>query len=231
MTEEHKEEQKQAQEASAEAEKEAFDPEKATKEEWQELLARKDEEIKEMQDRMMRAVSEAENTRKRLERERREAVCFANENLLRSILPVLDNLERAVQHSEQSPSPKTLLEGIRMTHKGFVDTLNRFGCVPFESVGKPFDPNYHEAVLQEENADHPENTVVQELEKGYSLNERLLRPAKVVVSKAPAASAGKGDAEKPSEAPDKDESPPENKGGKKIHISTGESGKDKDKEN
>jgi molecular chaperone GrpE len=134
---------------------------------------------------MMRVAAEAENTRKRLERERTEGVAFANESLIRAMLPVLDNLERAVQHGDKNSNTDSLLEGVSMTIKGFLDTLAKFGCVPFVSEGKSFDPNFHEALMQQEKTDLPDGTVLQELEKGYTLKERLLRPAKVVVSKRP----------------------------------------------
>ncbi len=152
----------------------------------QDLLAAKDEEIKGLHERVLRIAAEMDNTRKRLEREKSEGICYANESLMREMLTVIDNLERAIQHSEQEANFNSLLEGIRMTHKGFLDALARFNCVPFESVGKLFDPNFHEAMTQQESAEHPERTVLMEFEKGYTLNDRLLRPARVVVSKAPA---------------------------------------------
>lgn len=162
----------------------AFDPETATREDWEALLARKDQEIAELKDKMLRLAADMENTRKRLERERSEAICFANENILRELLSVVDNLERAIQHGESESDPERLLEGIRMTHKNFLDILAKFGCTPFESRGKSFDPNFHEAILQQESRDHPPNSVIAEYQKGYLLNERLLRPALVVVSRA-----------------------------------------------
>jgi molecular chaperone GrpE len=152
-------------------------------EECSDQLAQKEQEIKSLQDRVLRIAAEMDNTRKRLERERSEGICFANESLIRALLPVLDNLERAIQHAEKDADPQTLLDGVKMTVKGFQDALSKFGCVPFESVGKPFDPNYHEAMMQQETADQPENIVLQEFQKGYTLHDRLIRPAMVVVSK------------------------------------------------
>lgn len=147
------------------------------------LIAQKEQEIKNLQDRVLRLAAEMDNTRKRLERERTEGICFANESLIREFLPVLDNLERALQHAEKESDLKALLDGVRMTSKGFLDALAKFGCVPFESLGKPFDPNYHEAMMQQECADQIDNTVLQEFQKGYILNDRLIRPAMVVVSR------------------------------------------------
>lgn len=148
------------------------------------LLAQKDQEIKQLQDRVLRVAAEMENTRKRLEREKSEGICFANESLLKELLPVMDNLERALEHGEKDTDMENLMTGIRMTLKGFTDTLGKFGCVAFESVGKPFDPNFHEAVMQQEAPDAADNTVLQEFQKGYTLNDRLVRPAMVVVSKS-----------------------------------------------
>jgi molecular chaperone GrpE len=149
----------------------------------EETLAKKDEEIKQLQDRILRMAAEVENTRKRLERERSDGISFANECLIRELLPVLDNLERAVQHGEKETNCQSLLEGVRMTLKNMGDVLGRFGCTSFESLGKPFDPKYHEAVMQQESTEHPEKTVIQEMQKGYTLHERLIRPAMVAVSR------------------------------------------------
>lgn len=148
------------------------------------VLGKKDEEIKQLQDRVLRLAAEMENTRKRLEREKSEGISFANEALIRELLPVADNLERAVIHGGQDSNCESLLEGVRMTLKSLEDVLAKFGCVCFESVGKTFDPNYHEAVMQQESSEHPDKTVLQELQKGYTLHDRLLRPSLVVVSKA-----------------------------------------------
>ena len=147
------------------------------------LLAQKEEELRQAQDRLLRLAAEMENTRKRLEREKADGICYANEGLIRALLPVVDNLQRAVEHGEQEASFEDLLEGVRMTLKGFLDTLARFGCEPFESVGEHFDPNRHEAVLQQESTEHPDMSVMQEFEKGYVLRERLLRPAMVAVAR------------------------------------------------
>jgi molecular chaperone GrpE len=149
----------------------------------EDILLKKDEEIKQLQDRILRMAAEMENTRKRLEREKSDCISFANEGLMRGLLPVIDNLERALQHGENDPDCRSLLEGVSMTLKSFGDVLGKFGCIPFDSVGKAFDPNYHEAVMQQESSEHAEKTVLQELQRGYTLHDRLLRPAMVIVSK------------------------------------------------
>ncbi len=163
---------------------------KMSKEELIELIKQKDEELANLNDRFLRLAAEMDNTRKRLEREREEAVCYANEQIIKELLPVIDNLERAVQHADKDSDVKTLLEGVKITLRSFISTLERFGCKPFESVGKPFDPAYHEAIMQQETSEHPENTVVQEYQRGYILKDRLLRPAMVVVAKAPSSGEG-----------------------------------------
>ncbi len=150
------------------------------------LLLDKEEEIGVLQDRLLRMAAETENIRKRLEREKAEGISYANESLLRELLPVIDNLERAIEHAENEADEGTLLEGVRMTLKGFLAAVAKYGCTPFEALGKPFDPNYHEALMQQESADYPEGTVMKELQRGYMLNDRLLRPASVIVSKGPA---------------------------------------------
>jgi molecular chaperone GrpE len=150
------------------------------------MLAEREQEIQQLNDRLLRLAADFENTRKRLEREKSESISYANESLLRELLPVIDNLERAVEHGESESDFQGLLDGVRMTLKGFLTVIAKFGCAPFDSIGKAFDPNYHEALMQQESPDHPEKTILQELQKGYTLNERLLRPASVVVSKTSA---------------------------------------------
>ncbi len=149
----------------------------------QELLAKREDELKKAQDRILRLAAELDNTRKRLEREKSEGITYANESLIRQIIPVIDNLERAIEHGEGESSCEGLLDGVRMTLKSFIDVLAKFGAVPFESLGESFDPNRHEAVTQEESSEHPDMTVTGEFQKGYTLKDRLLRPAMVRVSR------------------------------------------------
>ena len=169
-------------EAAVKAE-EHFEPESAERDN---LLAKYRElegQLREAEERVLRTAADAENFKKRLQREKEEQTRYANETFMRDLLPVIDNLERALQHSETASNQEGLLEGLNMTLKGFVDTLERFGCTALEAIGKTFDPNFHEAVSQEESSELEPNTVVKELQKGYLLKERLLRPAMVIVSK------------------------------------------------
>jgi molecular chaperone GrpE len=162
---------------------EPFDPGTAEREvllaKYQELEA----ELSEVQEQLLRTAADAENFKKRLQREKEEQTRYANESLMRELLPAIDNLERALEHSRSESDQGSLVEGLNMTLKGFLGTLARFGCTQVEAEGKPFDPNFHEAVSQEDSADHEPNTVLNELQKGYMLKERLLRPAMVLVSK------------------------------------------------
>jgi len=150
---------------------------------WRQLLAKREEELKEAQDRVLRLAAELDNTRKRLEREKADGIAYANESIMRQLIEVIDNLERAIEHGEKDETSEGLLDGVRMTHKSFLDVLARFGAAPFESVGAAFDPNRHEAVLQESSPDCPDMTVTREFQKGYTLRDRLLRPARVGVAR------------------------------------------------
>jgi len=147
------------------------------------LLAKCEEELKEAQERILRLAAELDNTRKRLEREKAEGIAYANESMLRQLIEVIDNLERAIEHGERDETCEGLLDGVRMTYKSFLDVLAKFGAAPFESVGSVFDPNRHEAVMQESSPDCPDMTVTREFQKGYTLRDRLLRPARVGVAR------------------------------------------------
>lgn len=152
----------------------------------EEVLAARQAEAQKNWDLYLRARADLENYRKRAQREKEDLSRFANENLLREVLPVLDNLERALEHARQSDSDTGgLLQGVEMTLSQFQRVLDKFGVTPLPSVGEPFDPARHEALGQVESTEHPPNTVVQELQRGYLLNDRLLRPAMVMVAKAP----------------------------------------------
>jgi len=168
--------------AAVEAE-EFFDPETADRADILAKYRELQDQLRQAEERVLRTAADAENFKKRLQREKEEQTRYANETFVRELLPVIDNLERALQHSATAPNQEGLLEGLNMTLKGFIDTLARFGCTVLEAIGKTFDPNFHEAVSQEESSKVEPNTVLKELQKGYMLKERLLRPAMVIVSK------------------------------------------------
>lgn len=138
-------------------------------------------------DRLLRITAEFENYKKRMEREMNEFRKFANESLVKDILPTVDNLQRALEthQGNQENSTDGMREGVEMTLKALLGSLEKHGVAPIEALEKPFDPNFHHAVMQEESDKYPENTVSQELQKGYMIRDRLLRPSMVVVSKRP----------------------------------------------
>ena len=148
-------------------------------------LEEKEKEIKENHDRLLRLAADFENYKKRAAKEKEEWTKFANEDLIRAILPFIDNLERAVNHAQKVSDVGVLIEGVRLTLQQLLQALNKFGLSTFESVGKPFDPTVHQAMLVVETDQHEPNRVVEEFQKGYLLKDRLLRPATVSVSKAP----------------------------------------------
>ena len=143
--------------------------------------------LAESRDQVLRLAAEFENFKKRIEREREALIKYAGENILRELLATIDNLDRALeQGSSDSDDARqqldALLEGVELTQKGLLATLEKFEVVAVESVGKEFDPNEHEAMTMEASDTVPAKHVLQEFAKGYYFRDRLLRPAKVVVS-------------------------------------------------
>lgn len=147
-------------------------------------IEEKELEAKNNYDRFLRQAAELENFKKRALRERDEFVRFANEALIKDLLPVVDNLERAIAHASGGGNGKPLVEGVEMVLKGLLDVLAKHGVTQISAAGQAFDPAKHEAMVQVETADHEPNMVVEELHKGYMLHDRLLRPALVSVAKA-----------------------------------------------
>ena len=147
------------------------------------LLAEKTKEAQENYDRFLRLAAELDNIKKRQEREVSELRLFANENLLKELLPVLDNLERALEHGRTSEAPEPLMEGLDLVSQDFLKVLGRFGVTPINCVGERFDPAYHHAVMEEDAPEVEDQIVLKELQKGYLFQNRLLRPAMVVVSR------------------------------------------------
>ena len=157
----------------------------------QDQLAEKTREASEIFDKWLRLRAEFENYKKRMQKEKADLMRFGNESLLKSILPILDNLERAINHGKDLKENTSLLEGVELTLKQFVDTLERFGVKPVSAMGEVFDPEKHEAISYQESDQEP-HRVISEVMKGYLFHERLLRPAKVIVSreKAPLRTEG-----------------------------------------
>jgi len=140
-------------------------------------------EAKENYDKYLRLAAEFDNYKKRVQRERADLLNYGNEKLLREVLPLVDALERALGHAGKSADSGAFAEGLKLILEQFVGILRKNGVEAIESVGSDFDPNFHEAMLQIESKDHKANEVVEEFERGYMLNGRLLRPAKVSVAK------------------------------------------------
>jgi molecular chaperone GrpE len=143
-------------------------------------LAEKEDEARVNHDRFLRERAELENFKKRMLREKAEALRFASEPLIRDLIPVIDNLERALECGEGDG--KSVIEGVRMVVKSLLEILDRHGVKRIEALGRPFDPAHHQAMAQVESAEHEPNQVVEQHHTGYLLHDRLLRPALVTVS-------------------------------------------------
>jgi len=135
-------------------------------------------------DQYLRALADLENYRKRAQREKEDAIRYANSNLLREMIPVIDNLERAVEHACED-GDRVLLEGVQMTLVQFRKVLEGFGVKVVDSLGEPFNPEFHQAMGEVMTGDCAPGSIAQEMQKGYVLNGRLLRPALVMIAKTP----------------------------------------------
>jgi molecular chaperone GrpE len=147
-----------------------------------EALEAKTREVEEHRDRYLRAAAEFDNARKRAGREREEYTRYANESLLRELLPVLDNFERALQAARGEPAAAAVTAGVELIQRELLRVLEKFGVTSFTSVGQPFDPERHEAIARVPAQGRPEGTVADETARGYLLNGRVLRPAMVTVA-------------------------------------------------
>jgi molecular chaperone GrpE len=169
-----------------------------------EHLEAKEKEANDYHDRYLRQVAELENFKRRINREKDEAIRFANETLVKDLLPVMDNLERAVAHAKGGGNGRPLVEGVEMVLRGLFDVLAKHGVVQISAIGQPFDPEKHEAMAQVESATYQPNTVVDEYHKGYLLRDRLLRPSAVSVAKTPESQEKKNDNHEVENGPDDD---------------------------
>ena len=167
----------QAAAASAEAEK------------LSKALEQKAKEAAEAHDRYLRTYADFENYRKRMQRDLADFKKYANEQMARELLSVVDHLSLAIKHAAESDEPGGLREGVELVYKQLHDVLEKFGITPFSSQGEPFDPKKHDAAMQEITDTVPENTVMQVFQEGYLYHDKVLRHAKVSVSKKPEPSA------------------------------------------
>ncbi|MGD8677278.1 MAG: nucleotide exchange factor GrpE [Desulfobacterales bacterium] len=162
----------------------AQNPESEVVKDLRSKLETKTGEAEENYDRLLRVSAEFENYKKRTAREMLDFQKYANQSLLRELLPIIDNLELAIKAAAEAAdsTDACLLDGVELTRKEILKVFENFHVEPIDALGKPFDPNFHEAVMREESEEHPENTVVNELQKGYLMHDRLLRPSMVVVA-------------------------------------------------
>ncbi|MBM3217506.1 MAG: nucleotide exchange factor GrpE [Candidatus Rokubacteria bacterium] len=142
-------------------------------------------ELAEKNDRLLRALAEADNTRRRAQRDREDAVRFAAETLVRDVIPVIDNLDRALDAARAAGESSAIVDGVDLIRREFLKVLERHGVTRYSALGERFDPNHHEAIARVVSLDKEPDTVVGETVPGYSLRGRVLRPAQVAVAAAP----------------------------------------------
>ena len=147
-----------------------------------EQLEAKEAKAKEIYDLYLRAMAEMDNLRKRTAREKADTIKYGKEEIIKDILPFLDSMDRALEHADTSDA-RAFIDGIRLMQDQLLCCLQKHGVERIESMGEDFDPNLHEALMMLDSADHRDNQIVSEMEKGYLLNGRLIRPSRVCVCK------------------------------------------------
>ncbi len=147
------------------------------------------------QDKFLRAKADYQNLQKRAADEQRNAIRYANADFARSLLQVIDDFERTLQAAENAPEADSVVSGVKLVYEKLLKLLGDHHIEPIEALGQPFDPHLHEALMQESSETHPPDSVIREIERGYTLHDRVLRPARVVVSKAPQPSEDQGEKE------------------------------------
>ncbi len=167
------------------AEKECCEHKKEI-EELKRSIEEKDAKFEEQKNQMLRLMADFDNFKKRAATEREDIICFSNETLILALLPILDNFDRAFVHAEECKGKDIsdeLLKGFALIKKQLEDILSKIGLSRIDALGKKFDPVYHEAVLTKESPDQPEGMVIEEMQKGYMLKEKVIRPTMAIVSK------------------------------------------------
>ncbi|MGD9676798.1 MAG: nucleotide exchange factor GrpE [Vulcanibacillus sp.] len=160
------------QESNIEEEKQIFDNE----------VAQLKEKIEESQNRLMRVQADFDNFRKRTTTEKEDLAKYVNAQLIKSLLPACDNFERAIKAAKENDNLDSLLQGIEMVYRQIEDVLTNEGLKEIESLGKSFNPEYHQAVMQVESEEHEAGVIIEELQKGYLFKGRVIRPSMVKVS-------------------------------------------------
>lgn len=153
-------------------------------EELNKQVEEKDAKLEEQKNQMLRLMADFDNFKKRAASEREEIICFSNEALILALLPILDNFDRAMKHTDGCKTmDEEILKGFALIKRQLEDVLTKIGLSPVEAIGKKFDPNYHEAVLTKEAGTAEDGTVIEEMQKGYSLRDKVIRPSMVIVAK------------------------------------------------
>ncbi len=169
----------------------------------EEEFAKLKAEYQEQYDQMLRKIAEYDNLKKRAERRAEESSKYAVEGVIRDIIPVVDSVERAIGSTSESKDFDALSEGVQLIHKQLLDAFQRRSVGPIEAIGENFDPNLHEAIMHVESEEVPENVVIEEYQRGYTLHDRVIRPSMVSVSKGKPTAAEESDSpEKDADAPD-----------------------------
>ena len=194
-------EQESAEDESPEEETVELDPIKILEKD----LQKTKDELAEEKDKFVRLQAETDNFRKRLSREKEEFSQYANERLFKELIPIFDNFERALE--DTSNDTKSLKEGLEMILKQFSSFLEKEKVEQIKAIGEKFDPTVHEVLTSEESSEHEENTIISQFVKGYMINNRVLRPSQVVISKKPSLESEEVLIKEPEESPDKEESP------------------------
>ncbi len=147
-------------------------------------LTEAEAKVKDANEKYLRTYAEFDNFRKRIAREKEEALRYGNERFVKELLPVLDGLEQALSHAEASDK-QAIVQGVQLVLRQFLKVLESFGVTPVDAVGLPFDPHHHEAMAHHESEEHDPHTVVNEYRRGYKMHDRLIRPSLVTVAKPP----------------------------------------------
>jgi molecular chaperone GrpE len=164
--------------------KEALDAAKKEIEDLKKQVEEKEMKVEEQKNQMLRLMADFDNFKKRAASEREDIIWFSNEALILALLPILDNFDRAMKHTDSCKTmDEDILKGFALIKRQLEDILTKIGLAPVEALGKAFDPNIHEAVLTRESKDKEDGTVIEEMQKGYKLRDKVIRPSMVIVAK------------------------------------------------